>query len=617
MVIIAEATEHDEQVAFAEELMDKEDYRGAVHEASKVLDELEPTLPTIAQAALTKGRALMTQTLTDMSETGKLPPQETFETIWKVYELSNKLNPECETTKEEMKKVTYLLREIPPPRPPKAVAKADFDVIVVGAGPAGIGTAVMLTKTFGLHSSRVQLIERGENAGTSFRQWPKQMKFISPSFNMQGWSQNFDLNSIAKGTSPAYSLHTEHPSGNEYADYLEGIAKLNKLNVRTRTEVFDVQEANVSGKHSLFNVGIRYRYGKGETEETKSESITARYIVWAAGEFQYPKMSGSLTSSDRAGYRYANKAKKLKHNHELPGSEFCMHNSTVRSWAEVPGDEFIVIGGYESGLDAAINLSKAGKKCRVVASTPCWSVKTTDPSSELAPYTAARLRDVLEENFEPKPKLYAPLRVVEIEKMAGSGGGYNVVCKWKGQSESELQAPRRSLRDLVKKDPTEPRGTTGDRFVLHTKQPPILCTGFDGSVAARASHLFEFADSDDNEVGSDDTTDEESESGDELEHNGHTHTNQKKGGCLAGAPLLTENDESTIVPGVFLVGPTVSHGKLSFCFVYKFRQRFAVVANAICKGLGMDTRAAVKECRQSNMFLDDFSCCGDTCGDVC
>ena len=56
------------------------------------------------------------------------------------------------------------------------------------------------------------------------------------------------------------------------------------------------------------------------------------------------------------------------------------------------------------------------------------------------------------------------------------------------------------------------------------------------------------------------------------------------------------------------------HGELSFCFVYKFRQRFGVVANAICRGLGKDTRAAVAECRKMNMYLDDFKCCESTCG---
>jgi putative flavoprotein involved in K+ transport len=61
----------------------------------------------------------------------------------------------------------------------------------------------------------------------------------------------------------------------------------------------------------------------------------------------------------------------------------------------------------------------------------------------------------------------------------------------------------------------------------------------------------------------------------------------------------------------------VSLGELSFCFVYKFHQRFGVVANAICQGLGMDTSEAVAECRRTNMYLDNFATCEDTCGDTC
>ena len=87
-------------------------------------------------------------------------------------------------------------------------------------------------------------------------------------------------------------------------------------------------------------------------------------------------------------------------------------------------------------------------------------------------------------------------------------------------------------------------------------------------------------------------------------------------GCCAGAPLLTRNDESTKVPGVFLVGPSVRHGELSFCFVYKFRQRFGIVADAIARGLGRDTAQAVKMCRKTNMFLDDLQCCESTCGNA-
>ena len=42
----------------------------------------------------------------------------------------------------------------------------DAAVIVVGAGAAGIGFAITLTKTFGLDPSRVLLVEKGDGGGT-------------------------------------------------------------------------------------------------------------------------------------------------------------------------------------------------------------------------------------------------------------------------------------------------------------------------------------------------------------------------------------------------------------------------------------------------------------------
>ena len=91
----------------------------------------------------------------------------------------------------------------------------------------------------------------------------------------------------------------------------------------------------------------------------------------------------------------------------------------------------------------------------------------------------------------------------------------------------------------------------------------------------------------------------------------------EKKGCAEGAPLLNKLDESTTTPGLFLVGPAVRHGDLSFCFVYKFRQRFGIVADAIAKGLGRETAAAVDAARDMNMYLDDFECCKAACGEAC
>ena len=458
-------------------------------------------------------------------------------------------------------------------QPKKAVVfdeETDFDVIVVGAGCAGIGPALMLTRTFGLDSSRVMMVEKGKNVGDSFRKWPEEMRFISPSFNQQGWTYSFDLNAIHYDTSPAHMLKSEHPSGEEYAVYLEQIVRQADLQVQLETKVTSITDVGkkTSDQPGPFKVETSY-----ETNgETKTMSMTTRYIVWAAGEFQFPK-----NKAPEEG-----KGRQSNADDPFPGADLCLHNSLVKSWAELPGDNFVVIGGYESGIDATYNLAQAGKNVRILASTPCWGLTTGDPSSELAPYTAARLREVLSPRFSPNPKLMAPLRVIAVDK--AENGGFNVAARWKGVDPEDMRTLNVSGYSGYK---VEPLGDEDSIVCFHTDHAPILCNGFEGSVAAEAGHLFDFPDP------------------------------ENKKGCLGSGPLLTRDDESTKVPGVFLVGPSVTHGDLSFCFVYKFRQRFGVVANAICQGLGMETAAAVEECKRTNMYLNDFATCEGTCGDTC
>ena len=176
---------------------------------------------------------------------------------------------------------------------------------------------------------------------------------------------------------------------------------------------------------------------------------------------------------------------------------------------------------HPATLNAAVNLAKAGKRSTVLASSASWNVQTPDPSSELAPYTAERLREVTSKGFSPQPALLAPLRVLRVEKAAA--GGFNVIAQWKAAEDLPPQGPmRKLLAGKAEGDETAntgtPRGAVGSELVVHTAQPPVLCTGFQGSVASSASHLFDLADG----------------------------SNGAKG-CLAGAPLLTANDESTRV----------------------------------------------------------------------
>ena len=79
-----------------------------------------------------------------------------------------------------------------------------------------------------------------------------------------------------------------------------------------------------------------------------------------------------------------------------------------------------------------------------------------------------------------------------------------------------------------------------------------------------------------------------------------------------GFPFLSEHDESTIVQGLFLCGPAVRHDKHVFCFIYKYRQRFAVVAKAVATSLGLPAEE-LETYRRWGMYLDDLSCCGEEC----
>ena len=89
-----------------------------------------------------------------------------------------------------------------------------------------------------------------------------------------------------------------------------------------------------------------------------------------------------------------------------------------------------------------------------------------------------------------------------------------------------------------------------DGRVFRSKTQPLLAGGFDGSHTL-VSNLFEKRED--------------------------------------GFPLLNERDESTKVPGIYLCGPSVRHDNHDFCFIFKFRQRFAVVAQSIASSMGIQT----------------------------
>ncbi len=363
-------------------------------------------------------------------------------------------------------------------------------ILIVGAGPSGLGVHIMLLQA-GIPARDILHIDR-DGVGASFTHWPAQMRFISPSMTTNGWGMS-DLNAIHYDTSPAYTLQTEHPSGREYQRYLQAVASNYGIKVTKGT----VSSLTTSTGGFLVDLGGR--------------TTTADRVIWAAGEYGYPKTG------------------------LFPGSDLCVHNSSVRDWTDMKGGEYHVIGGYESGIDAAYHLIKNGKQVTVYDSSHPWRSDSPDPSVSLSSYTQDRYRQISEiARFTAR----GGVRVTSVTK---NGSTYIITL------------------------------STGESIPSATA--PILATGFAGSLTLIRDQFH-------------------------LRPDGYV--------------TLDRYDQSTKTPGLYVVGPSLRHDEVIFCFIYKFRQRFGVVAAHIARKMGYKTDLKQK-LRKHNWILEDWSCCGSSC----
>jgi putative flavoprotein involved in K+ transport len=382
------------------------------------------------------------------------------------------------------------------------------NIIIIGAGPSGIGIAIAL-KMLGLDSTIIDARE----VGASFKKWPKQMRMISPSFPSNQFGL-LDLNAIAPNTSPALFCKAEHPSGVSYAKYLEALVSEYELNVQIGTHVKAIRKLKRN-----FEIEIVHN---GETEV-----LRAKYVIWAAGEFFYPKMN------------------------VFSGSALCTHNSTISDWdiflkeekKEKEGNkknhiktsessQIVIIGGGESAVDSAYNCVIRKKKCRIITPHNILDPNETDPSCTLSPYSVERFRTILDSGL------------CDILQDSVIG-----VSKANSQYTIKLAS-----------------GAS-----VQTTHVPILATGFLGS----QHMLSEIAMRED------------------------------------GFPELSIVDETTL-QNLFICGPMVRHYDMIFCFIYKYRQRFGVVADEIAKRckIAKQTRADFAALyKKHGLFLDDLSCC--------
>ena len=364
-----------------------------------------------------------------------------------------------------------------------------YDVVVVGAGAAGVGVAVALAHA-GIENFVV--LDR-HTVGASFASWPAETRFITPSFPTNSVGM-LDLNSVVIGTSAAVTLGVEHPTGSQYAAFLRAIAHHFESPIQEGVDVLAVD-----------------RSGGEFVVETTEGPVCARHVIWAAGDFQYPRLN------------------------DFEGSELCLHTALIPSYAELDGDDFIVVGGYESGVDVASHLAERGRRVRLFDRGRPWASESSDPSVALSTFSLERTR---RRSYAEHVELFPDTAVTAV---VAANGGFEVA--------------------------------TDNGLLFRTPVRPLHAGGFAGSHPL-VTDLFESRDD--------------------------------------GFPLLSEHDESTIVPGIYLCGAAVRHDNHIFCFIYKYRQRFAVVAKAIATSLGLSA-AGLEMYRMWGMYLDDLSCCGQEC----
>jgi cation diffusion facilitator CzcD-associated flavoprotein CzcO len=362
----------------------------------------------------------------------------------------------------------------------------EYNVIIVGSGPAGLGCSQALERA-GI--DKVLILE-ANTVGSSFRKWPQQMRLITPSFYGNPFYCT-DLNGITPHESPADYSQNEHISGSEYADYLQAIATHHRLNIKENERVLQLTPV-----------------GKGYTVKTVKSTYRAHAVIWAAGEFSLPK-SGAFD-----------------------GTEHCVHSSFFRDWNDYQGKEAIVIGGYESGIDTACHLAKLGKRVLVLSKGEPWNLEHADPSETLSPYSRERLNDALERH----PKRFILRGNSTVVSVKQSATGY-----------------------LVE--------TVGGK-VYESSHRPIAATGYHSALKP-IKELWEW--------------------------NG-------------SVPNFTDDDASTLHPGLYYSGPSLMHRDSKFCFIYKFRARFGVIARSIAKRIAYPELDTEDE-RRRGFLIDDLECC--------
>ena len=201
------------------------------------------------------------------------------------------------------------------PRPPEQV---DVDVLVIGAGQAGLGVAYWLRRQADLRVLVVDALPVGENWE---ERWDSLQLFTPRRFS--------SLPGLRFPPGP-----TRSPSRAEMAQYLRDYAHRLGLPVQTGVRVLRLS-----------------RTTSGFTAETRDGTIAARQVVLATGPFRRPHVPDAGRALDPS----------------VPQ----LHSFSYRRPSDLPAGDVLVVGGGNSAAQLATEL--AATHCVTVATPgPLW-----------------------------------------------------------------------------------------------------------------------------------------------------------------------------------------------------------------------------------------------------
>ena len=234
------------------------------------------------------------------------------------------------------------------------MASADIDVLIIGAGHAGLGVAARLKE----RGRRALVVDARPRIGDTWRERWASLRLFTPRF----------MNTLPGLRFPGGA--DPFPGKEEVADYQERYASGRGLDVRMSARVTRLR-----------------REGQGFVAEIGRDLVRARYAVVATGAHQVPRIPAFASKLDAGVLQ--------------------LHSREYGRAGSLPAGPVLVVGARNSGVEIAAELARTHEVTLAIGSR-----STHAPARWRSPtwWRIAQLRNSLSHGWEPPGRWPWPIK---------------------------------------------------------------------------------------------------------------------------------------------------------------------------------------------------------------